>query len=776
MRFLRRIRRWQVITAVIVLLVVAAGAFVVSQRSATQDNASIEEDQQIIPIRRGDLIQEISITGSLSLPNRETLTFGSSGVIADIMVEEGDKVTAGQTLAVLEQEDIAALEEKVIQARVALRDAEEALEDYMSPSELDIARARKDVTDAEAMLQNAHDALDDFLEPASEVSISQLEARIAGYEVELDKIAEDIEDLREPPTQLRIDQARKAISAARVELERAEEALEDALVGPDPIDVESAKNDIEAAKREFSNTKAGLDLVSGDWQDRLDDAESDVEDKAEAYGEVFSRWLGVDAGANALDPDYEAALSDLGVDLETLFDLSVRFSDLEEGGYYSDGLPQDDPSTPWNEPTVFLWLNLNPTDIQVLCEPGERPPARGACIQEEFRSTSEAYVKVLDDLEDLSAQSVKGLSSAQTAFERAQNTLNKANEALEELTEPADPTEIADMEVAVQLAKSNLADAEENLQELLEPEDVSLSVHNLDAQAELARANIRQAQEDIEELLREVEQTQHAVLLEDIEVARLDLEEKRQDLEDLIKRDPESLDLAVLQVNVASAKVALSQAEERLAEATITAPFDGFVAQLEVEEGDEVERRTNIMVVVDTSIVELDGEVDEIDVLEARLGAAASVEVDALPDQSITGTVSFIAAEPESGQGGGQSGVVSYPVEILLTVPDGVDLPAGLSAVASITISEERDVLLAPLDALRGRFDSPTLHVMKDGEIVEAPVTLGSSDDFWTVVTSGVSEGDMIVARAPEGSEGEFDVTSGPDNGGGDGPPRRRRQ
>ena len=158
------------------------------------------------------------------------------------------------------------------------------------------------MTDAEAMLQNAHDALDDFLEPASEVSISQLEARIASYEVELDKLAEDIEDLREPPTQLRIDQARKAISAARVELERAEEALEDALAGPDQIDVESANNDIEAAKREFSNAKADLDLVSGDWQDRLDDAESDVEDKAEAYGEVFSRWLGVDAGANALDP------------------------------------------------------------------------------------------------------------------------------------------------------------------------------------------------------------------------------------------------------------------------------------------------------------------------------------------------------------------------------------------------------------------------------------------------------------------------------------------
>ena len=74
MRFLRRIRRWQIVTAVIILLVVAAGAYVATQRTSTQDNVSIEEDEQVIPVRRGDLIQEISITGSLSLPNRETLT------------------------------------------------------------------------------------------------------------------------------------------------------------------------------------------------------------------------------------------------------------------------------------------------------------------------------------------------------------------------------------------------------------------------------------------------------------------------------------------------------------------------------------------------------------------------------------------------------------------------------------------------------------------------------------------------------------------------------
>ena len=43
----------------------------------------------------------------------------------------------------------------MIQAKVTLRDAEDALEDYMTPSELDIARARKDVADAEVGLRDS---------------------------------------------------------------------------------------------------------------------------------------------------------------------------------------------------------------------------------------------------------------------------------------------------------------------------------------------------------------------------------------------------------------------------------------------------------------------------------------------------------------------------------------------------------------------------------------------------------------------------------------------
>ena len=121
--------------------------------------------------------------------------------------------------------------------------------------------------------------------------------------------------------------------------------------------------------------------------------------------------------------------------------------------------------------------------------------------------------------------------------------------------------------------------------------------------------------------------------------------------------------------------------------------------------------------------------------------------------------------------------MVNYPVKVRLTVPDDVDLPAGLSAVASITIQEARGALLVPINAVRGAFDAPTLNVMVDGEVVQRRVELGISDDFWTVVTAGVEEGEMVVAQAPEGGalDVTFDLEGGPEENEGPPPERRRR-
>ena len=68
--------------------------------------------------------------------------------------------------------------------------------------------------------------------------------------------------------------------------------------------------------------------------------------------------------------------------------------------------------------------------------------------------------------------------------------------------------------------------------------------------------------------------------------------------------------------------------------------------------------------------------------------------------------------------------------------------------MANVGIGEERGIVI-PMQAVRYG-DAGAYVRMEDasGAIVEHPVTLGSGDGFFTIVESGLSEGDRIVMQA----------------------------
>jgi HlyD family secretion protein len=81
------------------------------------------------------------------------LAFGVEGPIAQILVDEGDRVEAGQTLAVLEQDAFVHAEAN---AEAMLKSAEARLAELLSGSRpQEIERARANVSAAEAALENA---------------------------------------------------------------------------------------------------------------------------------------------------------------------------------------------------------------------------------------------------------------------------------------------------------------------------------------------------------------------------------------------------------------------------------------------------------------------------------------------------------------------------------------------------------------------------------------------------------------------------------------------
>ena len=99
---------------------------------------------------------------------------------------------------------------------------------------------------------------------------------------------------------------------------------------------------------------------------------------------------------------------------------------------------------------------------------------------------------------------------------------------------------------------------------------------------------------------------------------------------------------------------------------------------------------------------------------------------------------------------------MTFPVSITVDVPEGLELREGLSATASVVISQQLNVLRVPTSTIQGSFLRPFVRLSRGGEIVERPVDLGSSDNFWVIVTDGLSEGEEVLMPAPSVDSTQF--------------------
>ena len=116
-------------------------------------------------VTRGNISQEVSVTGRVKPAQNVDLAFEKSGKVARINAAVGDKVAAGQILAVLANNDLAA---QVLQAKASLAVQQanlNALKDGTRPEEIQIARtnvttAQKSLSDAQSNLANVKNKAD----------------------------------------------------------------------------------------------------------------------------------------------------------------------------------------------------------------------------------------------------------------------------------------------------------------------------------------------------------------------------------------------------------------------------------------------------------------------------------------------------------------------------------------------------------------------------------------------------------------------------------------
>ncbi len=215
------------------------------------------------------------------------------------------------------------------------------------------------------------------------------------------------------------------------------------------------------------------------------------------------------------------------------------------------------------------------------------------------------------------------------------------------------------------------------------------------------------------------------------------------------------------QANLTSARTAVSQAKSNAAKRTVTAPVSGMVTILNAQNGQSLGSSSNgasgasaasassssnsAVEISDLSTIRARVSINEADLVNVKVGQAASVTFDALTGVVTTGTISAIAPT-----GTNTSGVITYDVDITLDALDPALRPT-MSCTAEIVTETLPDTLAVPSSAVHTDSASGSKYVTvqaTDGSTGDVVVKTGVVVGTQTQIVSGLTAGQTVVTSA----------------------------
>lgn len=141
-----KLNKKYIFIALIILILLGAGGFAYYQTIYLPAQVTDEPEIQTTVVRQGDLVIYASGSGALIAADEIELGFGTNGPVAELSVQVGDEVQAGDVLAV--QGDREQLESAVTSDQLSLINARKTLEGLYENSSLVAAQAQLDLANA----------------------------------------------------------------------------------------------------------------------------------------------------------------------------------------------------------------------------------------------------------------------------------------------------------------------------------------------------------------------------------------------------------------------------------------------------------------------------------------------------------------------------------------------------------------------------------------------------------------------------------------------------
>lgn len=241
-------------------------------------------------------------------------------------------------------------------------------------------------------------------------------------------------------------------------------------------------------------------------------------------------------------------------------------------------------------------------------------------------------------------------------------------------------------------------------------------------------------------------------------VAEAQLQQAKQAFErgqSLIEKDlisKESFEQIKLNYDIAEAKY--EQALDAYEKTKIYAPISGRIMKINIEEGETAVMGTmNYQGTVLATIADLSSmlaivKIDETDVPQVKVGQAAEVIPDALPDSTFAGVVTKVGLMPIATTQLSTEKTTDFEVEIEMKNFSHLLRP-GMNVNTSIITSQKTNVLKVPIQAIGSRKIEDTLKqtafLVQNGKARLNKVIIGAASDNEIEILDGISEGDTVV-------------------------------
>lgn len=171
----------------------------------------------------------------------------------------------------------------------------------------------------------------------------------------------------------------------------------------------------------------------------------------------------------------------------------------------------------------------------------------------------------------------------------------------------------------------------------------------------------------------------------------------------------------------------------------IEAEIDGEIADIYVEEDEQVIAGASLLQIVDYDNLEINVKVDEYDISALAIGKETTVTIWAI-DKKITGVVSSMSKE-------GQviNGVTYFIATVDLTQDEAIKI--GMSAEVQVISDFVKNAVTLPMTVIQFEDDNTPYVLIADenGEPVKTAIVTGINDGTTVEIITGVSVGDTIL-------------------------------